>query len=1844
MIRHNTLNKRHMYPRLTRLGLRLALLAALILAAPGLALWPVLPAQAAPRAASFVTDCTGGVGDVSDLIADIDAANDEGANPGPDTLVLGAGCVYTVTAANNPEYGPNGLPSITSDITIQGNGATIMRDGGAPDFRLFHVAVTGTLTLQTLTLSNGRAQGGAGGSGAGGGGGAGMGGAIFNQGTLTVTDCTLSDNVASGGNGGNGGYGGGGPGGGGMSGNGADYNNNAGGGGGGFSGAGGKSGQSSMAPEPGADYGGGGGGYDGDIWSGTGVGANGHATGGKGGDGSPTAADRIGANGGLGGGGGGGGAYEDNDNIYGGNGGNGGIGGGGGGGGYYNDGGAGGFGGGGGGGGHNPGGDGGDGGFGGGGGASGYRSSGSNVPGIGGFGGGDGAVFRDIGSGGGGGAGFGGAIFNGDGAVTIINSTFSGNLAVGGNGGNGMTDEGMGGVGGNGAEGGDGTGGAVLNYLGTFTATNSTFSGNTGLGGNGGNAGCRTDGGTCGVNGNGGNGLGGALFNYNGTATLTHNTIVSNAVTGGSPGSGGSGGSSGTANGGGAYNHQDSGTAALTLTGVILANTPAGRTDCYNSGGTVTAPSANRNLVENHTGCGTPYETNDPNLGPLADNGGNTWTHALLLGSPAIDVGDDASCPATDQRGVTRPQGAHCDIGAYEYEEERPDLSILKSAAPTSTVPYRGLVTYTVILSNTGALSDTNVILTDTLPVEVDFGSWIENHGATVAGDEITWNGVVTASESITFTFTATHTGGYGETVTNTAEFSGTAQAGSAQAVFDVASAADLAIAKSITPTGTVAYHSLVTYTVILSNTGASSDANAVLTDTLPVEVDFGSWIENHGATVAGDEIIWNGVVTASQSITFTFTATHIGGYGETVTNTAEFSGTAQTGAAAVVFAVEPNYAPVLDAIGDQWIAEVNPLTFTATAVDDGRPTAALTFTLDAGSVGTITSGGTFDWTPTEAQGPGTYTATVRVSDGLLADAETITITVGEINTAPVLSAIGNKEVMSGTLLSFVATASDVDVPSNVLTFTLDAGAPADASIDPASGAFTWTPVMTGEYPITIRVTDDGSPTLDDSETITVTVTLTTPPNLAPVLDPIGDKSVDELATLVFTATATDANSDPLTFTLDAGSAGSITPGGAYSWTPTEARGPGAYTATVRVGDGELDDSETITITVNEVNTAPVLAAIGDKSAAELTLLTFTATATDTDVPAQTLTFTLDAGSVGNITPGGAFTWTPGEAQGPGTYTATVRVGDGELEDHETITITVAEINQPPVLDPIGDRVVMSGTLLSFVATASDVDVPSNVLTFTLDAGAPAGASIDPASGAFTWTPVITGQYPITIRVTDDGLPTLDDAETITVTVTLTTPPNLAPVLDPIGDKNVDELVTLVFTATATDANSDPLTFTLDAGSVGSITPGGAYSWTPTEAQGPGAYTATVRVGDGELDDSETITITVNEANSAPVLAAIGNKSVAELAPLTFTATATDTDVPAQTLAFTLDAGSVGNITPGGAYSWTPTEAQGPGAYTATVRVGDGELEDHETITITVAEINQPPVLDPIGNKVVMLGTLLSFVATASDVDIPSNILTFTLDAGAPAGASIDPASGAFAWTPVMTGEYPITIRVTDDGSPMLDDSETITVTVTLTAPPNIAPVLTLIGDKNVDELATLVFTATATDANSDPLTFTLDAGSVGNITPGGGFAWTPGEAQGPGAYTATVRVGDGELEDHETITITVAEINQPPVLDPIGNKEVMSGTLLSFVATASDVDIPSNILTFTLDAGAPAGTSIDPASGAFAWTPVMTGEYPITIRVTDDGSPTLDDAETITITVNEVNAVIFLPLALRNH
>ena len=113
-----------------------------------------------------------------------------------------------------------------------------------------------------------------------------------------------------------------------------------------------------------------------------------------------------------------------------------------------------------------------------------------------------------------------------------------------------------------------------------------------------------------------------------------------------------------------------SNTSELHLINTILAkNTSSWNSasqDCFNNGAMLLTNS--NNLIESGN-CGTPLLSSDPKLGALANNGGPTQTMALLPDSPAIDTGNDTNCAATDQRGVTRPQDAGCDIGAYEFVE-----------------------------------------------------------------------------------------------------------------------------------------------------------------------------------------------------------------------------------------------------------------------------------------------------------------------------------------------------------------------------------------------------------------------------------------------------------------------------------------------------------------------------------------------------------------------------------------------------------------------------------------------------------------------------------------------------------------------------------------------------------------------------------------------------------------------------------------------------------------------------------------------------------------------------------------------------------------------------------------------------------------------------------------------------------------------------------------------------------------------------------------------------------------------------------------------------------------------
>ena len=911
----------------------------------------------------------------------------------------------------------------------------------------------------------------------------------------------------------------------------------------------------------------------------------------------------------------------------------------------------------------------------------------------------------------------------------------------------------------------------------------------------------------------------------------------------------------------------------------------------------------------------------------------------------------------------------------------------------------------------------------------------------------------------------------------------------------------------------------------------------------------------------------------------------------------------------------KPNVLPVLAAIGAKSVNENAALSFTISATDaDGDAITYSASGLPSGA--TFTAGTrTFAWTPAYTQA-GSYSVTFTATDTQSAsDSETVTITVANVNRAPVLAAIGAKSGSENTLLTFTLSATDAD--SDALTYSCT-NLPSGSTLNESTGVFSWTPSYTqaATYGAVHFVVSDGS--LTDTENITITIANT---NRAPVLDAIGNKSVNENSALSFDLNATDADDDIVAYSASGLPAGAVFDAGNFSWTPTYSQA-GTYTVTFTADDlSGGTDSETITITVGNLNRVPVLAAIGNKAVDENALLSFVISATDAD--SDTLTY-----SATNLPSGATFTagtrtfaWTPGGTQA-GNYSVSFSVTDpnGGI-DSETITITVGDVNAPPVLAAIGAKSVNENAALSFVISATDGD--GDALTYAA-ANLPSGATFTAGTRTFAWTPSYTqsGSYTVTFSV-DDGLGGTD-SEAVVITVANM---NRAPVLGAVGNKAVNENAALSFTLSATDADSDTLVYSATGLPVGATLDSatGSFAWTPTYAQS-GNYSVTFSVSDGNGGtDSETIGIAVNNVNRVPVLDAVGAKSVDEGVALTFTLNAADADSDTLTYA-AANLPSGATFTAGTrTFAWTPGGTQS-GTYNVTFSVDDGNGgTDSETIAITVNNVNVAPVLSAIGAKSVNENAALSFVISATDSD--GDAITCAAS-NLPAGATFTAGTRTFAWTPSYTqsGSYTVTFSV-DDGLGGTD-SEAVAITV---ANVNRVPVLAAVGNKNVDENVALSFSLSATDADSDTLTYSgagMPVGATFNSA-NGAFSWTPTYTQA-GSYSVTFSASDGNGgEDSEAITITVANVNRVPVLAAIGAKSVDEGTGLSFTVSATDAD--NDTLTYTA-ADVPAGASFTAGTRTFSWTPscLQSGVYTVTFSVDDGNGGT--DSEAVVISVNNVN------------
>ena len=446
------------------------------------------------------------------------------------------------------------------------------------------------------------------------------------------------------------------------------------------------------------------------------------------------------------------------------------------------------------------------------------------------------------------------------------------------------------------------------------------------------------------------------------------------------------------------------------------------------------------------------------------------------------------------------------------------------------------------------------------------------------------------------------------------------------------------------------------------------------------------------------------------------------------------------------------------------------------------------------------------------------------------------------------------------------------------------------------------------------------------------------------------------------------------------------------------------------------------------------------------------------------------------------------------------------------------------------------------------------------------------------------------------------------------------------------------------------------------ITSQAVFAYDPVTFVGSLTYPSNIRAGQYTITVLESVTDTVNglsldgdfdgvpggnyvaqfSINTPPVVQTIPNATINELALWQYQVLATDVDVPAQVLTYDLVTAPAGMqiSASSGLLTWTPSEAQGPGIYDITIRARDngiGTLGGTKTFALTVTEVNAPPSIDPVPAQTITPGGSVSFQAFARDADLPAQQITYSLGAGAPIGAVLNPLTGQFSWT--LTGAptqslYTFSIVATDNGLPALSASTPVRLAVN--APPVIQP----IPNAALDELTPFQYAVQAQDSDipAQVLTYDLVTAPAGmQIGAGTGIIqWTPTEAQGPSSYGVTVRVRDngiGALSDTKSFTILVAEVNTAPSIDPIPSQTILQGGSVAFRAIARDADLPQQQIVFNLGAGAPAGATIDSATGQFNWTlagPPTQLTYAITVVARDDGTPSLSVARIVTISAEQ--------------
>ncbi|MCB9066625.1 MAG: tandem-95 repeat protein [Calditrichae bacterium] len=961
------------------------------------------------------------------------------------------------------------------------------------------------------------------------------------------------------------------------------------------------------------------------------------------------------------------------------------------------------------------------------------------------------------------------------------------------------------------------------------------------------------------------------------------------------------------------------------------------------------------------------------------------------------------------------------------------------------------------------------------------------------------------------------------------------------------------------------------------------------------------------------------------------------------------------------------NRAPIWNGVSAQSMDENSSLSVPVSASDpdgNGISLSALSIPAFASLTDNGNGGGAIAFT-TGFEDAGNYTIELIATDNgtpNLRDTLSFALTVNNVNRAPVFAATAAQSVDENSSLSVPVSASDPD--GNGIAFSA-LSLPAFASLSDngnGSASVQISPGFedAGNYTLSLIATDNGSPNLSDTLSFALTVGNV---NRAPVFAATVAQSMNENSNLSVSVSASDPDGNGMSFAgLNLPAFAALTDNGDGTGSIAFTTGyedAGSYTIRAIVTDNgtpNLSDTLSFSLTVNNVNRAPIFAAIANQTISENSGLTLPVSATDPDGNGMTI-FGQTVPAFGTFSDNGNGTaslqFAPG-FEDAGSYPVVLLVldnGTPALSDTLNFTLTVTNLNRTPVLTAITNQSMEEGAVLNVPVSATDPD--GNAISLSAQ-GIPTFGSFSDnggGTGSLQFSPGFgsAGNFNIKIFATDNGSPALTDTVSFTLSVGNV---NRAPEIAAIANSAVNEGGSLAIPVSATDPDDDGLTLSaIGLPAFASFTDNGSgsgsFQFNPDFSHA-GVYNlklAAVDNGVPTLSDTASFTITVNNINRAPVLAAVANQGVNEGGNLAVPVSASDPDGDALVLTapnlptfgtFTDNGDGTGNI------EFTPGFGD-EGNYTiqlVSIDNGTPVLSDTISFTLVVGNVNRAPVLTAIANRSMNENGALSVAVSASDPD--GNGIALSAQNVPAFGSFTDNGDGTgnFQFTTDFTnaGSYSIQIFAVDNGVPALSDTTGFVLTVNDV---NRAPQLVAIANQAMDEGASLSVPVSASDPDDDGLTlsalnipafsqFTDNGNGTGNIQLTPGF-------ETAGNYTLSIRVldnGTPALSDTVTFSLSISNVNRAPVVTAIANRQVDEGASLSVPVSASDPD--GNAMTLSVLNLPDFGSFTDNGNGtgSFEFSPEFgsSGNYSIKVVALDNGTPALSDTAGFVLTVGNVN------------